>query len=285
MLEDAWSTLLNENGLMDLALQKSTTGAIGGESTNETNQHLATRYNGSCARVVLSILDPKHEMDLISDTYATLFAGNRVFLADIPSGSGAAIMSILCTLAELRDKLVIPRHPLEVVIVAGEISQVAIGHMARQLELIKPMLEAQAITIVDVSLKIWDVECKQSTAKLIREMTIKSIDCDNRMLILCNFSGYLDSGRWKKTKSTFEEVFRHSTDTSSAAIWIEPQTKKAETLFENIRRWFDIDLSYFLPSQKQVKPLASKVDCMHTFGDGSYRVQLKVHRFDLPDGV
>lgn len=284
-LENTWCTLLEENNLLDLAQEKSTTGAVGGVSTDETNIHLATRYNGSCARVVLSILDPKHEIDEISDTFATLFAGNRVFLADIPSGSGAAIMSILCTLAELREHGVVPRHPLEVVIVAGEISQVAINHMTRQLHLIEPILKAQAIVIVDKSFKIWDVECKHSTSQLIREMTIKSVDCDNRMLILCNFSGFLDSGRWKKTKGRFEEVFRHSSDASSAAIWIEPQTNKADSLFKNIAKWFKSEFESWTSRQEQVNSLSSNVDCMHTFAQGSFRVQLKVHRFDLPEGV
>lgn len=284
-LETTWRSLLQENNLLDLAQGKSTAGAVGGASVDETNTHLATRYNGSCARVVLSILDPKHEIDEISDTFATLFAGNRVFLADIPSGSGAAIMSILCTLAELRDKRVIPRHPLEVVIVAGEISQIAINHMRRQLVLIEPILKAQAITIIDKSFTVWDVQCKHSTARLIRDMTIKSASCDNRMLILCNFSGFLDDGKWKKTKARFEEVFRHSTGPNSAAIWIEPQTRKANSLFKNIGKWFKSEFAPWISSQKQTAPFSSHVDCMHTFGQGSFRVQLTVHRFDLPEGV
>jgi hypothetical protein len=38
----------------------------------------------------------------VADAFARVFAGNKVFLADLPCGSGAATISILTTLAELR---------------------------------------------------------------------------------------------------------------------------------------------------------------------------------------
>ncbi|MCG6412760.1 hypothetical protein, partial [Vibrio fluvialis] len=274
--------LLKRNNLDSLATQQAEEGFVGGISKQDTDKHLAWRYNGSCARVVLSILDPKHQLTKISNAYATLFAGNRVFLADLPSGSGAAVMSILCTLAELRRHKVLPRHPLEVVIVGGEISDTAIKYFEEQLRFITPILKQQAITIVDYSLRHWDVMDKQSTSNLTREMTIKSQGCQNRMLILCNFNGFLAGSRWKKAKERFDEIFRHSTDKSSAVIWIEPQTNKASAFFDTVNTWFSDTFNWLISKQKQQESLKSDVNCKQSFIDGHFRVNLSVHRFDLP---
>ncbi|PQJ92704.1 hypothetical protein [Aliivibrio sifiae] len=283
-LVSSWVQLLTNNGLEELAKTPAEQGFIGGISQEDTNKHLAWRYNGSCARVILSMLDPKHELTEVSNAYAKLFSGNRVFLADIPSGSGAAAISILCTFAELRKKDVLPRHPLEVVIVAGEISQFALDYYKTQLEFIAPMLAEQAIKIVESSFVHWDILNKQSTTNLIREMTVKSVNCQSRMLVVCNFSGFLasDSGRWKKATVPLEEIFRHSTDDNSAVIWIEPQTNKVTSFFSKLRDWFSDKLSYLMSDQQKTEQLNSTAICKHSLIDGEFRVQLSVHRFDLP---
>jgi hypothetical protein len=286
-LVSSWKKLLINNNLEGLAKTPAEKGFVGGISKEDTDKHLAWRYNGSCARVLLSMLDPKQELTEISNAYATLFAGNRVLLADIPSGSGAAAISILCTLAELREKNVIPRHPLEVVIVAGEISLCALNYFKEQLEFIAPVLSKQAITIVKKSLLSWNVLDSMSTTKLIRTMTINSIDCQNRMLILCNFSGFLtsDSNRWKTANTKFEEIFRHSTDNNSAVIWIEPQTNNAGTLFSKLTTWFSSKFSALLPHQKKTEQLNSTVECKQSLIDGKFQVHLSVYRFDLPRNI
>lgn len=283
-LVNSWKQLLSNNNLEELAKEPAETGFVGGISEDDTNKHLAWRYNGSCARVILSMLDPKHELTEISNAYATLFSGNKVLLADIPSGSGAAAISILCTLAELREKNVIPRHPLEVVIVAGEISSHALYYFKSQIDFITPILAKQAIKIHKPSLLSWNVLDSMSTTNLIREMTVRNIDCQNRMLILCNFSGFLtsDSSRWKAANSKFEEIFRHSTDNNSAVIWIEPQTNKAGTLFSMLKNWFSTKFSNLLPHQEKTEQLKSTVECKQSLIEGTFKVNLSVYRFDLP---
>ncbi|MGC7893894.1 hypothetical protein [Vibrio anguillarum] len=283
-LVSSWLQLLKDNGLEDLAKTSAEKGFIGGISQEDTNKHLAWRYNGSCARVILSMLDPHHELTDVSNAYAKLFAGNRVFLADIPSGSGAAAISILCTFAELRKKNVLPRYPLEVVIVAGEISQFALDYYEKQLLFITPILAEQAIKIVGSSFVRWDILSKQSTTALIREMTVKSIDCQSRMLVVCNFSGFLasDSGRWKKSTERLEEIFRHSTDDNSAVIWIEPQTNNVTSFFSKLKDWFSSKLDYLMPNQQKTEQLNSTAMCKQSLIEGVFRVQLSVHRFDLP---
>ena len=68
-LVDLWKGLLTENSLLDLAKKKATKGFEGGISKEDTDKHLAWRYNGSCARVILSLLDPKEKLSEVSDAY------------------------------------------------------------------------------------------------------------------------------------------------------------------------------------------------------------------------
>lgn len=148
-VSELWYGLLSKNNLLDLAEQPSPKGFEGGISKEDTDKHLAWRYNGSCARVLLSMLDPKNELSKVSDAYSSIFSGGKVFLADLPSGSGAAVVTILSVLYELRSNNVLPRHPLEIKIVTGEISEVARGYAYEQLSDLKKVLQEQGINQTD----------------------------------------------------------------------------------------------------------------------------------------
>ena len=124
-LRDAYHKTLKTKGLLEEALKASPQGSIGGESAEETDQHIAHRFDGSCARVELAVLDPKDELSDASDHFVRAFSGGCVRLLDIPCGSGAASAALLTTVAELRRKKIIPREPLEVFLTGGDISDTA----------------------------------------------------------------------------------------------------------------------------------------------------------------
>jgi hypothetical protein len=286
-LVNLWKGLLIENSLLDLAKEKAPKGFEGGISKEDTDKHLAWRYNGSCARVILSLLDPKAELSEVSDAYASIFSGNKVFVADLPSGSGAAIISILCTLCELRKNNVLPRHPLEVTILAGEISETARGYLLKQLEDLKGVVEDQAIWIKFEILK-WDTLSKVSTVDLIKRMTLLSQDCHARMLLLTNFTGFLEnSGNWNKAKPQFDNIFLHSRDSLSTAIWIEPQRNNVVTFFARAIKWLKESFKNLIGSQQAELEDSSwyaqaEAKCKQPIKEGSFPVRLTVMRFDLP---
>lgn len=285
-LVNLWKGLLNENSLMDLANEKAPRGFEGGVSKDDTDKHLAWRYNGSCARVILSLLDPKAKLSEVSDAYASIFAGNKVFVADLPSGSGAAIVSILCTLYELRKNNVLPRHSLEITIIAGEISETARSYLHKQLEDLKVVLEEQAIWITFEILE-WNTLCKVSTVDLIKRMTLLSEDCHARMLLLTNFTGFLEnSGNWKKAKPQFDDIFLHSRDSLSTAIWIEPQRKNVVGFFTRAIKWLKESFKSLIGEQAELDDSSwyaqTEIMCKQPIKDGSFPVRLTVMRFDLP---
>lgn len=281
-----WKELLEKNNLLDLAKEIAPSGFEGGVSKEDTDKHLAWRYNGSCARIILSILDPKHKLSDVSDAYASMFAGGKVFLADLPSGSGAAIISILCTLYELRKNNVLPRHVLKISIIAGEISKTAREYLAEQLNNLVPVLVKQAIWI-DFEIVKWDTLSKISTVDFIKKATILGQDSTAKLLILSNFTGFLEnSGNWKKAKPQFDDVFLYSRDTLSTAIWIEPQRKNVISFFVRTIKWLKISFSSLLGSKSADEDVSwyaqADITCKQPIKEGSFPVRLTVMRFDLP---
>ena len=286
LLVNLWKGLLNENSLLDLAKEVAPKGFEGGISKEDTDKHLAWRYNGSCARVILSLLDPKAKLSEVSDAYASIFSGNKVFVADLPSGSGAAIVSILCTLYELRKNNILPRHPLEVTIVAGEISETARGYLCKQLEDLKGIVEDQAIWI-NFEIMEWDTLSKVSTVDLIKRMTLLSQNCHARILLLTNFTGFLEgSGNWKKAKPQFDDIFLHSRDSLSTAIWIEPQRTNVAPFFAKAIKWLKESFKNLIGGKAELEDSSwyaqTEVMCKQPIKEGSFPVRLTVMRFDLP---
>src|SRR5690606_17614139 len=100
MLVASWRGLLEKHGLLEKARQPAPKNLIGGSTEKESKDHLVWRFTGSSARVSMLMLDPKGKLANISDAFLRTFSGNRVFIADIPAGAGAAILTVLTTLAE-----------------------------------------------------------------------------------------------------------------------------------------------------------------------------------------
>lgn len=283
---ELWHKLLEQNGLLEMAHEIAPEGFEGGISKEDTDKHLAWRYNGSCARVLLSMLDPKNELPEISDAYASVLSGDKVFLSDLPSGSGAAIVTILCTLYELRKNNVLPRLPLEINIIAGELSLSARDYLLAQLTDLQQYLNDQAIWI-DFEILAWDALSKLSTVDLIKQLTLKSQDCSAKMMVLSNFTGFLESnGKWKHAKPQFDDIFLHSRDVLSTAIWIEPQRKNVATFFERAVIWLKESFSSLLSPKKLSEESSwyakSDISCAQPIKNGVFPVRLTVMRFDLP---
>jgi hypothetical protein len=285
----SWEMLLDKNGLREKAMECAPKGFEGGMSKKDTDNHLAWRFTGSSARVMLTMIDPKQDLSEISDAFARIFSGNKVFLADLPCGSGAVSMSILSVLCELRKQSRLPRMPLEVVIIGGEISKHAQNYANEALEFLKTELDAQAITI-EFDVIDWDVCDSFSNSDLVRRLTLASQNCAAKLLMLANFSGFLQrEGKWKEAQKQFEELFRHSREENSVAIWIEPQRNDVMVeggFMPRLISWFKKVFSAFTlmkdedGAQKNYAKTSVKVK--HPLNEGTFRTNLVVVRLDLP---
>lgn len=286
----AWKHLLQHAGLEEKALQPVPDAKIGGLTKEETDEHLAWRFSGSSARVQLGLLDPRGELSGVSDAFAKVFSGGTVLVADLPCGAGAAVLTLLASLAELRRQGRIPRHPLHIKVVGGELSAFARDYASRAMEHIKDTLADQAIW-VSAEFLPWDALDKFSTADLTNRLTLLGQDCTARLMVLANFSGFLQGdGKWKEALPQFESLFVHSRAHNSFVLWIEPQTNKVLGLggfFSRAIAWFKKLFSAHQTQDEQdalvVENLGkSKAGVQHPLKDHQFDVHLVIQRFDLP---
>ena len=295
-LVSAWQQLLEAEGLLELALQPTPENLIGGGSKEVTDDHLTWRFTGSSARVQMAMLDPLDKLDRVADVFAKTFSGGRVFLADLPCGSGAAVLTILCAIAELRRSRRIPRSPLYLTVLGGELSEFARAYAQKAINGLIESLRAEGI-FVDADFLHWNACDKFSNADLIKELTLRSAGCAARMLVLANFSGFLQSsGKWDAAKAQFDALFLHSRDENSCAIWIEPLTnnviKTGGGFFDRLVNWFKKQFGE-LPQTVSLEgegnqPIygASEAHAQHPLRPGHlFRSNLAVVRFDLPNEV
>lgn len=286
----AWKHLLQHAGLEEKALQPVLEGEIGGLSKEATDAHLASRFSGSSARVQLGLLDPRGELSGVTDAFAKVFSGGTVLVADLPCGSGAAVLTLLASLAELRRQGRIPRHPLHIKVVGGELSEFARDYASLAMNHIKDALAEQAIW-VSAEFLPWDALDKFSTADLTNRLTVLGQDCTARLMVLANFSGFLQGdGKWKEALPQFESLFVHGRAHNSFVLWIEPQTNKVLGLggfFSRAIAWFKKLFSAHQTQDEQdalvVENLGkSHAGVQHPLKDHQFDVHLVIQRFDLP---
>jgi hypothetical protein len=77
-------------------------------------------------------------------------------ITDIPSGTGAAFLSLLCNIAQLREEKVMLTLKMNIEILAGEISVYAIDIFKESFNSIKDYFEENEI-YVKLHTEIWDV--------------------------------------------------------------------------------------------------------------------------------
>lgn len=222
-LAAAYIQVVDKNSLRQLAGQRgSGEGPVGGLSKELSDMHFAQAFDGSAARTLLAVLDPKREVGAASDTFIRCTAGNSISLTDVPCGAGAAGLTFLATLAHLRAESVLPREPLEVNFTAGELSSHAREYAEDLLNRMRPSLEAQAIFVTS-DFQSWDVTCAISTASLVRRCVVASHSVSSRLLVVANFNGFLERERKRAdAEPQLNELFRYASESESFAIWIEP---------------------------------------------------------------
>lgn len=227
-LTNVYIQMINQHGLLDLAEHRDPNNPpVGGMDEARTNQHFAQAFDGSAARAQLALLDPICSLSMVSNGLIQSLSGNCVCLTDAPCGAGATTIALLTDIAEMRAQGILPRYPLEVNLIAAEISSYALKYASEIFEKIQPLLETQAIFITKSFLS-WDATDSLSNTDLIKKITITSTKVTHTLLIISNFNSFLEKERKRKSaQPQIEELFRHASGRNSLAIWIEPDMNRA----------------------------------------------------------
>lgn len=237
-LATAYCAAIHAHGLRGLAdARDPDKSPVGGPTKESADEHFAQAFDGSVARTQLALLDPKSEVSHVADSLACFLAGGRVAVLDLPSGAGAFALSVLCTLAELRASGVVPRQPLDVVVVGGEFNPHASNYAIDMYGQVRGALEAQAI-IVEFKVFKWDVCDRVSTTEMVKQFVADAERADRKLVAVSNFSGFLAKEKKQKdAERQLEEIFRYSSGKHAIALWLEPKTNAAsKNLFPWIQR-------------------------------------------------
>ncbi|MBW1294043.1 hypothetical protein [Aquimarina litoralis] len=280
-LVESWKNILEIRGLLQQATEETRTGEIGGISEEDTHNHYSFRFNGSCARFQLTFLDPKDDLKEVSNAFIKSLAGYDVFIADIPSGTGAASLTLLSNIAQLRKENIIPRLPLSVKILAGEISSTAIEIFQQAFDKIIGTLNSQQI---DVELKFqeWNIRDKDSTSQLVKQITLYGNDSSDKILLLANFTGFLEKDKkWDEVKDQFGEIFRHFSGKSTVAIWLEPNMNRVtKNFWPRTKKWFKKTFNKLLGSDEELPIETSEAYYNHGLREAIERTGVAVVKFN-----
>lgn len=209
-------------------------------------------------------------------------------MLDIPCGAGATSINLLAITAALREASSIPRQPLEVYLVAGDISESARIYAQEMINRTKEDFTRQGIFVREKIVE-WNVLDDQSTTALLHSWIDWARDCREYIAVLANFSGFLQtSGKFKQAQPQLHEVFRWTAQRRSTIIWIEPQSNTATCgLFPRIKAWLHTKLpSVFKKHWNEAESLMNSV-CRYVHpikpNCKSPRVQLSLLRLEGHD--
>lgn len=188
-LSRVYRILIDRHGLQKLAESRDLKNPpVGGLTQEETDKHFAQAFDGSVARTELALLDPNQDIPHASNAFINCLAGNKVCLTDAPCGAGAAALSFISGISELRAQSVLPRQPLDIILVGAELSGPARAYAEEFFVELRPALESQAI-FVKAKFQPWDATNKLSNTDFIRQMILASEgENTKRLLIISNFN-------------------------------------------------------------------------------------------------
>jgi hypothetical protein len=165
-------------------------GAIGGLEQGAAEEHFATRFSGSVARMQLYALDPLNNFATILDSLVATFSTGKVSILDIPFGVGASSVSIISVLAELRKEGVLEARPVVVDVLGGELDPKAISISKGLIAALSPWWKEQNID-TRFSAQEWDILSGDSTIDLMDKWNEEASERDRCALVGGNFSGFL----------------------------------------------------------------------------------------------
>jgi len=260
----AYTAVIQQSGLFEVATgSRPDPAPVGGISQELTDLHFAHAFDGSVARAQLALIDPHNEVPITSATLLRFLSGGTLCIADLPCGAGAASIAFMGSIAQLRREEYLPRVPLQVHIVGGEISAPARAYADQLITSIMPDLEEQAI-FVTFELRDWNVLSPVSNSELIERIILSKATSLQTLVVVCNFNGFLErAGKKDEARPQLAELFRFCSGGTNAAVWIEPKMNAATGgLFPWLKKMFPRWSAFlkFLGSQDDDETSESKYE-------------------------
>jgi len=218
-------------------------GAVGGKDEEVTHKHFSERFLASSTRIQYVLLNPNGEFDVISKDIQVTFSSGKISILDIPSGTGAGILSLLCNIAEIRINSKLPRLPLYIDIVGGDYSPSALKIYTELLNDMKDYL-AQQLIYVEYKAIEWDASDMLSTNKLVEEWLKNKEKYEEFYILMSAFSGVKEP-IYKQFEESFKYIQNATLNLITTTIYIEPASNDGKKFFKLINKLMKIIEQWF----------------------------------------
>lgn len=209
---------------------KQSKGAIGGQDESETIMHFIERFLASAARVQYAVINPHKNLNDISNDIKASFGSGTISVLDIPCGTGASILSLLCNIREMRTHKLLPCLPIHISITAGDYSETALEIYADLLIKIKSVLEEVNI-FIDYKTHTWDAKDLSSTNKIMN--VFLEYKAEEYYVFMSAFSGEV-AKNFDTYRDTILHIETRVSDKSSCILHIEPESNEAEKFYRKL---------------------------------------------------
>ncbi len=257
----AYEAELTARGLLDKAKAKSPSDVIGGASKDESELHFTFRFSASAVRGENSILDPVDQLGEIPSDLLATFQDGKISCLDVAAGTGGGTLGLLLCVQRLRELGIVASAPLEVRILAGDISEFALDIYRSLLDRLRPALESVGIR-VQATFQVWDIKAAAQVAGIVDQWFGLQPDAEEHLVLVSAITGagkeLLDASR-----RTFQHIGERLAQRKSTILWIEPNMTSAPLLVTWVLGKLNLD--WFKPtigtgrgySYKWVHPITS----------------------------
>ncbi len=223
-------------------------GATGGKDIEETKKHFAERFLTSSARVQFITINPRGEFSYVSRDLQSTFGSGRISILDIPCGTGAGILSLLCNIAELRMESKLPSLPLYINIMGGDYAESALTIYSELLTEIKDYLAIQLIYI-EYEVFTWDASTSPSTNLLLRNWLKNEEQYEEFYVLMSAFSG-VGTKNYKSFEDSFSFIQTYISHLPSTTIFIEPTTRQSKDFLTFISKMMEKAVDWLIGKEE-----------------------------------
>jgi len=252
----------------------------GGISDEEAIEHFVYRFAASSGRVEFVAISPVDSLAPVSNAILSTFSTGEVSVLDIPGGAGAAMCSMLTTMALLRKEGVLPALPLTVRIVCGDLSPQANALYADMVSKVDTFLRENSISIQFESM-IWDATRNDHTAKLLDRWFAISKPTSEYVVCISNFTGALiGAGILEEFKPCLNQILARLHDKKSTLLWVEPGSNHTNKLVKNLAQYFSSAIKWFKGPSAGEGFKKSKYKMINPLNGSEYSSSIEVERFE-----
>lgn len=272
---------LSALGLLNAAQVGTDKKAIhGGPTHQQTIEHFTYRFVVSAGRPEFVAISPYSELEAISDALIGSFSDDHIALLDIPCGSGALTVALLTTIAALRAARSIPRLPLTVTVLGGDISQHALDLFSSLLDGLRSPLKRQGI-LINYETAVWDASRGDSTAHLLDHWFQLGADAKEHVVCISNFSGVLtESASFEAFSPNLEQILGRLHDKRSTLLWIEPISRKVRAKFlPRLLSFFTERVPWFITEAKESAFISSQYNMQDPISGQLFSSGVEVQKF------